>query len=105
MGILERWLSKKTNGKGLPDLNEEERATFEKYQAILSDGEITVDKVAQFCENQIKVIEKQWKNLDNPKEKNDRLIIFHTVYSTLLEVIRSPQQARETLEKYLEGQL
>lgn len=104
MGILERWRESRGIAK-VEEMNPEERAVYERYERVLADGEISVDKIAQFCENQCKVIEKQWKNLDNSAAKNERLIIFHTVYQTILEAIRAPETQREALEKHLQSQI
>ncbi|OGT23552.1 MAG: hypothetical protein A2W47_04565 [Gammaproteobacteria bacterium RIFCSPHIGHO2_12_38_15] len=82
-----------------PLLNE--KLKFEEWDKVLSEGEVSVDKIKEFCKNQIKIIEVQWKNLDNDTKKNERLIILHTVYSTLINLIESPQTEKENLEKYL----
>ena len=79
----------------------EEKETFDKWDKILSEGEISVEKIKEFCSNQLKIIETQWKNLDNDIKKNERLILLHTVYSILVNLIESPQTEKENLEKYL----
>ena len=99
--ILEK---KKINKEDLkydenPVLNE--RAKFEEWDRVLSEGEMSVDKILEFCQNQIKIIEAKWKNLDNDIKKNEWLIILHTVYSVLSDLITKPQPEKEDLEKYL----
>ncbi|MAD98703.1 MAG: hypothetical protein CMB99_15375 [Flavobacteriaceae bacterium] len=84
------------------DLESGEKATFQQWEQILSEGKITVDKIAEFCGRQLKVIEKQWRELDNDKVKNERLVIQHTVYSSILEAIEAPQAERESLERRLQ---
>lgn len=98
--LLAKVLAKK-NIKEVKDLSMDDKLAFDNWQRILSTEEITVDKIKGFCENQIKVIEGQWKDLNNSHQKNERLILSHNVYSTLLNVILSPQKERENLEKYL----
>lgn len=82
-------------------LSEDEKKDFDRWDKILSEGDITVDKILVFCQAQVIIIETQWKNLDNSHEKNSRLIVLHTVYSSIITVIKSPQTERENLEKYL----
>jgi len=82
-----------------PLLNEKQK--FAEWDRVLSEGEINADKIKEFCKNQIKIIELQWKNLDNDTQKNERLIVFHTVYSVLVNLIEAPQTEKENLEKYL----
>lgn len=97
-------ISKLLGKRGLtPDqLTPEEKKTLDSWEGVLSTGEITVDSLKQFCENQVKRIETSWKNLDNTVEKNQRLIIQHTVYSTLLSVMTAPALEKKNLEQYLE---
>ena len=94
-------LLKKRKIENVEDLDKDEKADFDRWNRILSEGEISVEKIAEFCGNQIKLIEMQWKNLDNDIKKNERLIISHTIYSTLVNLIESPQAEKENLEKYL----
>ena len=91
--------------KDVGDLTAEEKATVDRWQKILSEGGITVDKIRKFCENQIRTIEKQWRNLDNKPEKIERLVMVHTVYSMLLEVIGAPKHRRAELEEELNSLL
>lgn len=102
---MSNWISelfKKRGIKSVSELSPDERQTFDEYRLILSKGEMTVDGIKNFCENQIKRIEATWQNLDNLEKKNERLVIQHTVYSTLLKVIAAPKIEREQLEKRLE---
>lgn len=101
MSILDRLLEKR-GIKNTDELSQEEKQDFERWQKILSDGEVTLEKVLTFCDNQISLIEGQWKNLDNSTQKNERLIVAHTIYRAIKNVITSPQAEREVLEKYLQ---
>lgn len=97
-------LRKLLNFRNLPDtssLKKEEKQTYDDWQRILSTGVISVDKIKEFCQNQIQMIQAQWRNLDNNKDKNSRLIVMHTVYTNLLSLIDSPNKERENLEKFL----
>ncbi len=97
-------LNKLLEKRGIEDvskLTQEEAATFDTWNRILSDGEITLDKILEYCGAQVGAIELQWKNLDNTPQKNERLILMHTIYKGLMNLISAPRAERETLEKYL----
>ena len=96
-GIKREELDEKPIVPGFPS----ERNQFERWESILSGEGVTLDKVAEFCKAQVESIELQWKNLDNAPQKNERLIIAHTIYSTLLKTIKAPEVERVELEKYL----
>ena len=85
----------------IDDLSKEEKLDFDRWERILSSGEITLDKIKLFATGQIGTIEANWKNLDNTKEKNEKLITMHCVYKALLESMTANETERETLEKYL----
>lgn len=101
--LLEKLLKK----RGIESIAElktgEGKEEFDQWNKILSsEGEVTVSKIREFCESQKKIIEGRWRDLDNSKEKNERLILLHTVYSAIIEAISIPQKQREELEKYLQ---
>jgi len=93
----------KSGIKGVEDLKEGEKATYDKWQAILSSGEISVDSIKEFCERQVSVIEQKWRTFDCANR--DRLVDQHTVYKAILEAIVAPQSEKENLEKYLQSLL
>ena len=97
--LIEKLLNKR-GIKNVTELQPEEKATFDKWSGILTD-EVTVDTILEFCKNQLNLIELQWKDLNNSKEKNERLILLHTVYKTLVDIITSPKAERMSLEKYI----
>lgn len=88
--------------KTVDELSEEEKTDFDRWNSILSDRDITVDSIKEFCSAQIKGIELQWKDLDNAAVKNERLAIMHTVYRSILELIDSPVEERKYVEKHLQ---
>ncbi len=97
-------LQKLLNKRGIEDVTElvgPEKDQYDKWQGVLSEGEMSVEKIKQFCEMEIKTIHEQWKNLDNTPAKNERLVLIHTIYQTLLAIINSPRTDREALERYL----
>lgn len=103
---MKNLISRLLEKRGVKDVSElapEERADVERWTAILSTGEITVDKLTEFCKNKVKLIEGEWKNLDNSERKNERLIAYHSVYKTLLDIITGDagKSEREALERYL----
>src|SRR3990167_11486211 len=83
------------------NLETSEKTTFDSWNKILSSSEVSVEKIKEFCENQIRLIEGKWRNLDNTADKNDRLITQHSVYKALLQAMDAPTKERENLEKYL----
>lgn len=97
--ILYRLLNKR--GLKVDELDKEEKAQFENWNAILSKEELTLEDVKQFCQTQCEIIKGKWSNYDLENAKKAELIPYFTVYSTLLQVIQSPKVARENLEKHL----
>lgn len=101
MHILLEKLLRKQKIESLSELRPEEQEVYDNWERILSQGEVTVDKIAAFCQSQIGIIETKWNDLDNTNSKNDRLILLHTVYRAILNMIKAPVAERENLEKYL----
>lgn len=94
--------------RGIDDsskFTQEEAETFDRWNTILSEGQITVDKIKSFCDAQISIIEDQFENLENTDKKNERLILLHNVYKNFLKIINSPEAERENLEKYINSLL
>ena len=102
MPILEKLL-KKHGVKDVTELREDEKAVYDKWDRILSDGEMTLEKVLKFCDAQIALIDQKLANLDNSAEKVGKLVIYRIVYKSMRDAITSPQAERESLEKYLNG--
>lgn len=98
--LLEKLL-KKRNIDDSSKLSKEEAETFDRWNSILGQGGITVDKIQEFCKIQIDIIETQLDNIDNSLQKNERLVLLHSVYRNLFKVINSPATERDSLEKYL----
>ena len=94
-------LLKKRGIETLDQLTQEERQTFNTWQSVLSKEKLSTDDLKEFCNSQIAVIEGRWRDMSGEAKKGE-LIPYHTVYKMLLEVMDSPQKAREALEKQLE---
>lgn len=90
-------LLEKRGIQGIEDLRGSEKADFDRWERILSEGEISVDKIKLFCESKIRIIEGNWKQF----EHTDRQVIAHTIYKGILECITAPVAEREQLEQYL----
>ena len=108
MNLLDKLLQKRgvkspeeLDNSIMPDGSPNERQTFEEYRRILSEGDITVDKISEFCQSQISTIESKWKDLSIGNDKKAEWIPIHNVYSTLLLLIKSPTSAKEALEAQL----
>jgi len=98
--LLEKLL-KKRKIDNVTKLSSEEKETFEAWNKVLSEGEITVERISEFCQGQIDVIESKWKDLNIDNKKKAEWIPIHNVYSTILLAIKSPRSAKEALEKQL----
>lgn len=96
-------VSKVLEKRGLKpeDLSQEEKETIEQWDKTLSAGEVTIDTIRTFCNQNIAYIETQFKDLDNSREKIERLALLHSVYSSLRNIIDSPKSEKESLENYL----
>ena len=102
MSILDKLL-KKRGLKNEDELSPEEKITFETWRKILSKDELTLDDIKVFCKTQISIIETKWKSYETTNKAD--LIPYHTVYTTLLQVIESPRQERSNLEAQLNQML
>lgn len=102
--LLNRLLEKR-GIKGVEELMPEEKADFDRYQKVLSEGEMTLEKLTSFIETQIKLLEAKLRDLDNSSQKNDRLICTLNVYKVLSQSITAPLAEREALERYLNSLL
>lgn len=101
MFILDK-IFKKRGIEDSTQLDEAEQKTYDNWRKILSEGDITVEKIKEFCAQQLSIIENKFKELDNSPEKNQRLIISHNIYKALLDCIEKPKKDKEHLEKYLQ---
>ena len=97
--LIERIMGKR--GITLDTLTTEEKKTFDGWQATLTAKKVTAPQIAEFCDRQKSAIETQWTNLENNTQKNERLILLHTIYSKISSLIQSDKNERESLEKYL----
>lgn len=105
MNSLISRLLEKRGVKDIEELSPAEKTDIDRWESILGTGDISIDAMTGFCDNQLKLIEVQWRNLENSTTKNERLVLLHSVYSSLKEMIKSPNSERAVLEKYLRGLL
>ena len=94
-------LFQKRGIKDINDLDEQERKTYEGWQAVLSKEELTTQDIKNFCQQQVELIETRWADYGIDQTKKAELIPYHTIYTTLLKVVDSPRIQREILEKNL----
>lgn len=99
--LVARWLEKIGVKDPAKDLSVEEKATLETWKKILSGGEMSVDRIKQFCEYQISLIENQFRDPAKSDREKANLTMIHSVYSSIRTMIVSPAAERESLEKYL----
>lgn len=91
----------KQKGLTLETLSDEEKKDFDRWNKTLSNPKITVDNIREFCTQQKEIIETKWADLDNTTQKNDRLVLMHTIYSKIARVTEADKVERESLERYL----
>lgn len=102
--LLEKYLKAKGINSEL-DLTDEERISFDRWQAVLIGKEIKIEDIIQFCNTQIDLLESQFGNIENSSQKIDRLTFLHSIYRRLLGLLTSPQKEREQLEANLTSML
>jgi len=102
--LLERLL-KKYKVSSIQELSADDQSEVRRWQTIFSQDEITVADIQTFCSNQVLEVEKQWRDTNNSSQKNDRLIILHTVYRSLIDLIQAPKTGKAQLEAYLQNLL
>jgi len=95
--LLTKLLTKRKITK--EQLDETERKDFDRWERILSEGEVTVESIGNFCKAQIGAIEAKWKNFENVNKPE--LVIAHTIYQTILGALTANKVERESLERYL----
>ena len=96
-------LLKKKGIESLDELDSEEKVVFDQWQAVLSKEELTLPDVKEFCKIQCEVIKQKWADYSIDQAKKAELLPYFTVYNSLLTVIDSPREARESLERHLES--
>lgn len=99
--ILRKLLDKR-NIESKDELSKEEYADFERWNKVLSEEDISVEAIKDFCADKVKIIEAQMADLNNDPKKNQRLVIMHVVYKSILGVIDGKKAEKESLIKYLQ---
>ena len=99
---LLRKILEKRGLKDITELDASEKETFDKWQKILTEEEISVENIKEFCEIQKKSIEAQYTNPDNTDKKDIYLKAALSIYTGIINLIGSKKVAREHLVKYLE---
>lgn len=84
------------------DLSQEEKDTYDKWQKQLTDGEVTVEKITEFCEQRMGVIQAMMKDPKYDEKVIMRLVLQYNVYSAMWEFINGKRQEKEVLLKYLD---
>lgn len=100
MSILSRLLEKR--GITEDELVGDEKAQFDQWKKTLSGEEVSVEKIKDFCQNMVGVIEGKWRSWDLTNEQKAELLPYHTVYKAIIDVINGSKVEREQLEEYLQ---
>lgn len=94
-------LLRKRKIETIDDLSTEERKDFENYQHILDGQNITVEKIKEFCERQVKIIEDVYASGDRTDKQDMFSRASLHVYLNLLKAIEAPEAERKNIEQYL----
>ena len=98
--IIQDILSKKGVTK-LSELTPDEKVEYDRWQAIVEGNEVTVAKMKEFCESQIRIIEGRYATGDTTDKQDTFLRASLHIYLNLLNMINSPEVNRVNLEKHL----
>lgn len=98
--LLQNWLNK-IKITDVNKLSTDEKATFDDWNRVLSEGEITVEKITQFCKAQKRIVETQYTNPDNSEKKDHILKASLGFYNSMLNLLESPKAEKEAIEKDL----
>ena len=103
MHYLIQKLYEKWGYKEIVEVPIEEREQLFQYQEILSKEKVEIEDLLKFCKDQKATIEKQFRNFDNPQQKNERLQVALAFYGSIIEFIEGPMVGREYTIKFLEN--
>jgi len=97
--LLERLLKKRGVAE-VKDLDNAERAWFDEKERILSGGELTVERVADFCRRELALIDHELHtNPDLSEKKDTYLKAGGHILSKLLGLIEGKDRERAEIEK------
>lgn len=80
------------------DLSPEEKATYDKYKAVLAGENLSIETIKQFCQSQIRIIEG-CADGKTPLTMLQQASLH--VYLNLLKAIEAPEAERAALEQHL----
>ena len=98
--LIHKILEKKGINK-ITELSHDERVEYDRWNAIIEGSEITVPKIKEFCESQIRLIEGRYASGDATDKQDIMLRASLHIYLNLIKLIDSPEIERGNLEKYL----
>ena len=98
--IIQELLKKKGVQK-LTELSPDEKTEYDRWQAVIEGSEITVPKIKEFCESQVRLIEGRYASGDATDKQDIMLRASLHIYLNLIKLIDSPEIERNNLEKYL----
>lgn len=85
----------------ITELTPDEKTEYERWQAIMDGSEMTVAKIKEFCESQIRIIEGRYASGETTDKQDTFLRASLHIYLNLIALINSPETERVNLEKYL----
>jgi hypothetical protein len=97
---IQELLSKRGVNK-LSELTVDEKVEYDRWQSIVDGSEVTVEKMKEFCQSQIKLIEGRYASGDTTDKQDVFLRASLHIYLNLLDMINSPEISRVNLEKHL----
>ena len=98
--LIQKILEKKKINK-ISELSPDEKVEYDRWNAIIEGSEITVPKIKEFCESQIRLIEGRYASGEATDKQDIMLRASLHIYLNLIKLIDSPEIERGNLEKYL----
>lgn len=98
MSLLSKLLSK-LNVESEEELSPDEKATFNKYKAILAKADVSVETIKEFCDHQIEIIHA---NCDGKTPLTPIQQASLHIYLNIKKAIDGPRAEREAVEQYLQ---
>ena len=98
--LIQKILEKKKINK-ISELSVDEKVEYDRWNAIIEGSEITVPKIREFCESQVRLIEGRYAGGEATDKQDTMLRASLHIYLNLIKLIDSPEIERGNLEKYL----
>ena len=102
---LRKYIKKVTGHDDLQKLSEEEKTTYDKWNAILTTPDATVKQIEELLEELKRKAISDIADPENSTKKDAKTKAMITICESLLVLIQSPRANREQLEKHIDSLL